>query len=94
MMIAALMVANLAAGFVFGHAFAVWSRRRFIHSLMPATGEHTDLDEDEPQSPWGDAQRAGYQVADGRLDRVRPGAGGHAVHDQSSTDPEARNHVR
>lgn len=89
----------LLIGFLLGHAHAVWSRTRFIHSLMPAGGEHTDFEEAavterQPESPWGDIQRRGYHVADARLDRVRPGGVGHAVHDQSSTDPEARNHVR
>lgn len=60
-----------AVGFITGHAFAVWSRRRFIHSLMPATGEHAGFDEVDWDSPWGGVQRDGYHVADMRRDRVR-----------------------
>lgn len=41
------VIGALLIGFVLGHAYAVWSRARFIHSLMPETGEHTDFVEDD-----------------------------------------------
>jgi hypothetical protein len=72
----------LMIGFVLGHAYAVWRRRCFIQSLMPANSEHTDFDEPDDES---------FGV--GRS-RVRRGARGLGVHSQSSTYPEARNHVR
>lgn len=73
---------GLAVGFLLGHAFAVWSRRRFIHSLMPATDEHTDFDEIDVPAPWDHDQRAGYHVLDTRLDLVRRGAVDRAVHEE------------
>ena len=60
-----------AVGFITGHLFAVSSRKRFNRSLMPATSEHTDFDEVDRDSPWGEVQRGGYHVADMRRDRVR-----------------------
>lgn len=83
-----------AVGFIAGSAYTAWARTRFIHSLMPATGEHTDFDEVDVPAPWDHDQRAGYQVLDTRRDHVRRGHVGAAAHSQSSTDPEARDHVR
>ena len=60
-----------------GHAYAVWSRRRFIRSLMPATGEHTDFIED-------DADECGC-----RRVRVRRGVRGGGVHETSFSGLEA-----
>ncbi len=59
-----------AAGFITGHAYAVWSRTRFIHSLMPASGDHTDFVED-------DADDCGC-----RRVRVRRGVRGRGLHSQ------------
>ncbi|WP_162237029.1 hypothetical protein [Sphingomonas sp. Leaf28] len=75
-------IALVAAGYVAGRLFAERARSAFIHSLMPATGEHTDFVEDERDGFGGDIQRAGYQVVDGRLDRVRRGGRVSGLHSQ------------
>ena len=75
-------LALVAAGYVAGRLLAERARSAFIHSLMPATGEHTDFVEDEQDGLGGDVQRAGYQVVDGRLDRVRRGGWVSGLHSQ------------